>query len=293
MNTISANFELAQGGVTGKDHRPLATGSQDASACLVGPDHLIALVCDGCGSGPHSEVGAQIGARIFAQNVKKQLVLLDDSRDDKLPSAEMVLRLLNKARDGTLRLISLLSDNMDSSFSRMIDDYFLFTIIGAIIYKGAALFFSFGDGVIIINGEIIQSGSFPDNKPPYMSYHLIKDHLEASLLPDYLTFRIHRIMPVKELNHCLLATDGLHHFMAAAGKRLPGRTELVGSIDQFWTEDRFFANPDMVRRRLFLTNREVITVSPSSNSLHRELGHLDDDTTLIVVRRKIIPEEAT
>ncbi len=286
MNTISANFELAQGGVTGKDHRPLATGSQDSSAYLIAPESLIAVICDGCGSEPHSEIGAQLGAKLFVQSLAKQLSI-------DLSSEEGARRILNRARDGTLRLISLLADNMGPSFIKIINNYFLFTMVGVVVYRDTALFFSFGDGVIVINGEVIQLGPFPDNKPPYMGYHLIKDQLETSLPPDYLTFRIHRIMPIEQLNHCLIATDGLHHFMAAAEKRLPGKIELVGSVDQFWTQDKFFANPDMVRRRLFLANREVVTISPSGSSLHRELGHLDDDATLIVVRRKMISEEAT
>ena len=285
-NNISAIFELAQGGVYGKDHRPIATGSQDSSAHLINLESMIAVVCDGCGSEPHSEVGAQVGARLFVQSLAKQLTT-------DLSSEEDARRILNRARDGALRLISLLADNMGSNFMQIINNYFLFTMVGMAVYRDKALFFSFGDGVIIINGETIQLGPFPDNKPPYMSYHLIRDRLETSLPPDYLDFRIHRLMPIEQLNHCLLGTDGLHHFMAAAGEKLPGRNEPVGPIDQFWTQDRFFRNPDMVRRRLFMTNREVITVPTGNSSLHRELGHLDDDTTLIVVRRKTNTKETT
>ncbi|MDO8622315.1 MAG: protein phosphatase 2C domain-containing protein, partial [bacterium] len=55
------------------------------------------------------------------------------------------------------------------------------------------------------------------------------------------------------------------------------------SIDQFWTDDRYFRNPDMVRRRLTLVNREAVRAE--NGMLARTPGLLPDDTTLVVIRR--------
>ena len=49
---------------------------------------------------------------------------------------------------------------------------------------------------------------------------------------------------------------------------------MVGPLSQFWADDAFYKNRDMVRRRLAVLNRGA---GP---------GLLADDTTIVVVRRK-------
>src|SRR4051794_26892607 len=63
-------FEVAAGSVPGRDH--LGRGNllagrnnQDAYAWSCSEAGLVAVVCDGCGGGRHSEVGAQLGARLL------------------------------------------------------------------------------------------------------------------------------------------------------------------------------------------------------------------------------------
>jgi len=67
---------------------------------------------------------------------------------------------------------------------------------------------------------------------------------------------------------------------------IPGRSEIVGPISQFWGEDRYFENPDGVRRRLALINNEHQTIDWRKQTIERTAGRLPDDTTLIVIRRK-------
>jgi hypothetical protein len=59
-----------------------------------------------------------------------------------------------------------------------------------------------------------------------------------------------------------------------SSRPIPGRSEDVGPLSQFWTDDAYYENRDMVRRRLAVLNRG------------RHGGLLADDTTLVVVRRK-------
>jgi hypothetical protein len=70
----------------------------------------------------------------------------------------------------------------------------------------------------------------------------------------------------------LVGTDGVLDLEALADRCAAPGAGTVGPLRQFWEDDRFFLNPDMVRRRLTVIGR-----GPS--------GPLPDDTTLIVLRR--------
>ena len=62
-------FQVAGGSVTGRAHAVLGRGNQDAFAWVDDDGVLVAVVCDGCSSGRHSEVGAHLGARLVATAV--------------------------------------------------------------------------------------------------------------------------------------------------------------------------------------------------------------------------------
>src|SRR5215467_2985954 len=76
MNTKEASvtpFEIAGGSVTGRAHVAAGRNNQDAFCWASDADGLVAVVCDGCSSGPHNEVGAQLGARLFVQAATRLL----------------------------------------------------------------------------------------------------------------------------------------------------------------------------------------------------------------------------
>jgi len=70
-----------------------------------------------------------------------------------------------------------------------------------------------------------------------------------------------------------------------ADRPLPGKTELVGEVSQCWQNDRHFKNPDMVRRRLSLINKDITHLDPQTQHLVKHPGLLPDDTTLVAIRR--------
>src|SRR3954469_3315736 len=69
MNTISA----AGAAVTGARHLRMARNGQDAVATWVGGGAAAAVVCDGCGSGTSSEVGARLGAQLVIAAIAARL----------------------------------------------------------------------------------------------------------------------------------------------------------------------------------------------------------------------------
>lgn len=284
-------FEVTNGTTIGKEHRWDVRNNQDGSCCYISDEMLIAVVCDGCSESQHSEVGAQIGARLlvnaifqtintFFQNPKFPVKFpIRNSSEIQSSSFWWILK------ENVLENIKNISEKIENNAGQTIKDFFVFTIVGALLFREQAVFFSFGDGIIAVNGEIQKIGPFEDNEPPYIAYGLVKNSF-ATKHSDLMQFQIHKSLPVGEVQSFLIGTDGVTDLIESAGKKMPGKNELVGPLSQFWEKDDYFKNPDSVRRKLSLVNREIVKINQTEVSLERETGHLKDDTTIIVGRRK-------
>lgn len=259
---MKGSFEVAGGSITGRNHCLVGKNNQDAYYSLRSELATIAVVCDGCGSGKHSEVGAKLGARLIVETINQKLNQLN------LPD---FWQQLTEEIQHKLKSIATTFTN-ENSLPYIVHEYFLFTVVGALVTPSETLIFSIGDGVIALNGKIKQIGPFPGNAPPYLGYGLLENS-------DFNNFQIHHQISTYQIESILIGTDGVIDIIKSASFALPGNRENVGLISQFWQEDRYFKNPDMVRRRLSLINREVTKLN------FREVGLLPDDTTLIVIRK--------
>ncbi len=265
-------FEIASGTTAGKDHRFSGKNNQDAVYSRITDDFIVGVVCDGCGSSKHSEVGAKIGCRLILQAVADQL-----HRSGQLQ--------LKRVQNDILAELYVIAKSMGDSLSEVVTDYFLFTTVGVVISDSGASFFSLGDGIIIVNGEITQIGPFPNNEPPYLAYGIVHSSLQDTS-PELLQFQINRHIPIGELNSFLIGSDGAVDINRVSNRTLPGKTELVGLISQFWESDRFFNNPDNVNRRFRLINEDHMRPNWETRRVFTESGLLSDDTTILVGRRK-------
>ncbi|NEQ99999.1 MAG: protein phosphatase 2C domain-containing protein, partial [Cyanothece sp. SIO2G6] len=169
------------------------------------------------------------------------------------------------------------------SMTTFISDYLLFTVIGVVITPELTTIFGAGDGVFALNGELVSIGPFANNAPPYLAY-LLADKI-PNLSPNFSDIKVYRQVLTTTVQSILIGSDGIGDWGAIAQHPLPGKSELVGDLSQFWCEDRYFKNPDMVRRRLTLINRESVKADWSQQQLIKTGGLLPDDTTLVVLRR--------
>lgn len=260
-------LEIAAGSTIGREHRRLGRNNQDAWFVWQQPELTVAVVCDGCGSSPHSEVGAQVGARLtalaIAQQPPAQASDLGSDRYWAAVGAAVLAQLESWA-------IALGGDR-----SQVARDYFLFAILAAVVTPEAVAIAHCGDGIVALNGTVTQL-RFPDNAPPYLGYRLIAPHRTE------FGFQVQPWLPRAEWRSLLIGSDGVADWLAAEGRSLPGKPELVGSLAQFWQQDRYFRNPDQIRRQLTLANRDV-----SAAGQLRQGGLLPDDTTLVVLRAKV------
>ena len=54
-------FECASGSMIGRNHVLAGKNNQDAFRVVMREQHIIAVVCDSCDRGKHSEVGVKLG----------------------------------------------------------------------------------------------------------------------------------------------------------------------------------------------------------------------------------------
>lgn len=276
-------IEFARGSIVGRDHLYIGTGrrkvlvgksNQDAYLIFFTRDYFLALVLDGCGSGAHSEVGANEVAALLMQAFENYLRY-------HVPGVAM----FDRVRQDVLAEIRVRANSMGSSLSRIINDYYLFTVMGTYIDRSHTVVFSLGDGVFFVNGEMTEIGPFPKNEPPYMAYAITGSPL-TNEHSELLNFQIQREFSTDDLQTLLIGTDGVPYLIEAENQTIPGRTELVGPVSQFWTEDKYYSNPFALQRRLNMINRDHVSADWESRKIIEECGRLRDDTTLVVIRRK-------
>lgn len=268
--------KVAFGTVTGRDHVRGLRNNQDALAVQQSAQGTVLVVCDGCSSGAHSEVGSQLGARLVCSEVSASLAVFHDFRTEGV---------VERVRQNMLEHIRRVASAMGGSFSKTINDYFLFTVLVAIIGTEVTDIMSIGDGVYAINGEVVTIGPFEGNAPPYPAYSLTGSSL-ADQRPGFLKFTLQETCATKDVTSLLIGTDGVRDIINIADRAIPGRTELVGPLSQFWEGERYFGdNPYLLARRLNQINpsQPVVRVQEDGGIVRFE-GLLPDDTTLVVAR---------
>jgi hypothetical protein len=276
------SFELAGGTILGRKHFLDKSNNQDAFYFEQKPELTVAFVCDGCGDKPtaaFSEIGAQIGIRLLTNATLKIAKRL--SINSQFSKKESVW-FWEQVRQEVLSMIRVLANQMGENQLEIVAKYFLFTTVGVLIAPYWTEFVSIGDGMIFINGQKIEIGPFSGNMPPYLGYDL----LQTSIDPEMLLFKVQASLPTEELNSFLIGCDGLIDLVEAKESIIPINGEKVGFISQFWEDDLFFKNPFNITRRLTVINRDRPTLNLSQGKIEIHRGLLNDDTTLVVGRRK-------
>ena len=245
----SARILICAGSVIGREHLRLGRNNQDGAAVLEKDGIAVAVVTDGCGSGPSSEVGARLGARFLARRI------LSEARKNGLTT-----ELPSRVCEGLVSFLFTVARGLDLEGESLGDDVaqqLLFTFQCAVMDGERALVFGVGDGVVAVDDAVTVLEPGAGNAPAYLAYRLVPQ----SLLP--LDFRAHAATaPV--LHHfgpaslVALATDGL------SGK---GAELLALSSD-----DSVWKNPFQLGRRL-----NVLAARPGEG--------LSDDTTVALVKR--------
>ncbi|MCK5415826.1 protein phosphatase 2C domain-containing protein [Candidatus Parcubacteria bacterium] len=271
-------IEIATATIQGRSHREMNKNNQDAFYVINRPDMVIGLVADGCGSCVQSEVGANLVVKMIVCLIEKNYFSGQDFND-----------LLEKVRLDSLAQFRVLINQLGLNFSKTVNDFFLFTLVGFVLTRDAVVIFSLGDGVVMVNDEIVNLGPFPKNEPPYLMYGLIKSSLQNQI-DDLLKFKILKNLKFNEFEQMVIGTDGVMDLINKQGKNIPGKKTVIPDFNDFVKDDALFRNSDLLRRKLSLTNRNVVKYQRNPQGyivdIVSEKGLLEDDTTLIIVRKR-------
>ncbi|MEO8707175.1 MAG: protein phosphatase 2C domain-containing protein, partial [Kofleriaceae bacterium] len=167
MDTISA-----AAAVTGARHLRTARNGQDAAVAWSGDRTGVAVVCDGCGSGASSEVGARLGAQLVLALIRQQLA--------HAPAPE----IWPAVRAKLVAELARIADAMPGPRDQVVHDHFLFTIVAAVRRDDDVCVWALGDGAYAFGDRAHVLGPFADNQPPYAGYDLLgmpqPSHLEVA-----------------------------------------------------------------------------------------------------------------
>jgi hypothetical protein len=266
-------FELAAATVPGRAHQLAGRNNQDAFVVRRWEGGFVAVVCDGCGSSPRSEVGALAGSGLVAAELLRGLEAGEDPAGDSF---------WDNARERVLARLAGLADALGGDRVQTVLEYLLFTAVGAVGTRDTVCAFSAGDGVLAVNGEVLHLEPLPGNEPPYLAYALLPRR-PRSIPEELLRFHVHRRLPARELRTLLAGTDGAGELARLADRPLPGAAERVAPVEALFHQDLLFRNPDALRRYLARVGRDRARVE--RGALVQQAGLLQDDTTLVLVRR--------
>jgi hypothetical protein len=266
------NFKFADASIIGTMHDQMGRNNQDCGILRVEDDFSVGVVCDGCGSTMFSEVGATLGSQLAVEFLAIQMRVGIYNLEQEGPTNALLNRTYSFVRDSIAKTIGSIQLSEDA-FLRLVQNNFLFTLVGFVIGKKYAMAFSIGDGYIKVNDEEV-SIKEPDNMPTYLAYSLTPEREKWDTMPK-MRYRL----PTEEVESIVIATDGIDDFIGSANRPLPGKIqECVPSLEDILRNDTYFTAPIKLQRLLAKMN-------PITRPSVRAQGLLKDDTTIIMARR--------
>lgn len=258
-------IQVTGGTVLGSSHQEDRKNNQDAFYFRSTEKIVAGFVADGCGSSAFSEFGARIGARLATE----LMISHYDCFTDPVGHEEFIAkRVTIDMRDRITTIVKMMGP--ESDHGRILVEHFLFTLVGFVVTPYCAVIYTLGDGSYKVNTDpVVNLGPFPNNTPPYLAYGLLKssiDPAECFIKPATC---------ISNFESIIVGTDGIGSITTEFGD---------GALTAF-TQDRMFKNTDMVRRRLWQLNENKVNVNWDNRTYGIKHGALDDDTTLIVVRK--------
>lgn len=261
--------------VSGARHLRIGRNGQDAAASWVAgrePGDLGAVVvCDGCGSGASSEVGARLGAQLVLGAITRQL----EERGAVERGALDHTVMWDRVRADVVRSLETLVRSMPGAREQIVHDHFLFTTIAAVMVGDEIAVWAIGDGAYAIDGRVRELGPFENNQPPYLAYDLLGEPQVAHL-------------EIARGSSVIVATDGVAEIgldLLAGGDRAPHSLQESCALDVRRPCDRFVAHPDALRRQLAIMARSSERVDWDARRVVRTPALLQDDGAVAMLVR--------
>ncbi|MBK9034201.1 MAG: protein phosphatase 2C domain-containing protein [Myxococcales bacterium] len=256
---VGGDLEIAAGSVAGWVHRRIGRPNQDAARVLRTAGGVAIAVCDGCGSGSRSEIGATIGARLWTQIVAERL-------RDGGPIAAGDFQAMAAT---VLDRLAVVAAAMGGDLAEVTREHLLFTSLVAAITDDQVAVAALGDGVVALGDVVHVLGPFEDNAPPYLT--------EAWFGPPRTLATW--VRGRAEIDRLVLATDGAVPLVAPRDGRAAAPT-----LDELAGIEAIYKNPFALERRLRLLADDGLEIDWEAHRTSRRAAYLDDDTTAVIVR---------
>lgn len=235
--------------VAGARHLRAGRNGQDAAAVWSGTGRGAAVVCDGCGSGAFSEVGARLGSQLAIRIVVDEL--------GRGASPREVWPAVRARLGGELERIA---DAMGGDRERVVHEHFLFTVIAAAWSGDEVAVWALGDGGYAFGDRVVELGPFDNNQPPYLGYDLLGDPSPA-----------HLEVASASCGRVVVATDGVVEI---------GLGGLV--------EPKHFDHPDALRRKLSLLATSSQRIDWDARRVVRAPAVLQDDGAIAALAWRVM-----
>lgn len=252
------DLAIAAGSVAGWVHRRVGRPNQDAARVVRTSAGVAIAVCDGCGSGSRSEIGAAIGARVWTQAIAARL-----RAGGAFTPADF-----EALATSVLERLAVVAATMGDDLAEVTREHFLFTSLVAAVTDDQVAVAAVGDGVVVLGDVVHVLGPFADNAPPYLT--------EAWFGPPRALATWTRSRA--EIDRLVLATDGAMPLVAAPDGRAAPR------LDELAADDVIYKNPYALERRLRLLADDGLHIDWDAHRTFRRGALLDDDTTAVCVR---------
>jgi hypothetical protein len=192
----------------GHYHLSRGANCQDASNVIISDGLICGIGCDGCGEGNNSEVGAQLLCHYALGEINHfhSLGYVADQIVNQLFGS--IIRFIQVQILQIPRLLSLTLPEYHDAVACYIKHYWLATIVGFVIQEDIGIIFSCGDGIYVIDSEIVHIDQ--NNTPQYIAYCALPHQKIITLdaIPD--KFTIHKFEP-KAVSRIMVASDGFDH----------------------------------------------------------------------------------
>ncbi len=254
-NQILTAYGTTAGSGHKNPHGPGATNNHDAvQPILVNEKVVGGVICDGCGSMPHSEIGSQFGAKAIADIVADEYV-----KNKPIQWKEVTKKALEQIKRGA-RLYKSKTETLEDA----IKEYFLFTVVIAVVRDNKVIIAACGDGIFMHDDDIWEIAIPIKNAPPYLAYNLIPSKYKAH--PDFLDICYVDSVPLEKIKKSIIiGSDGLSELASAS------------------TSD--------LHHPIFMTDKKRLTLWLQAQVHKQDNVTLHDDVSAFIIRPKAVQEK--
>lgn len=191
-----SNLRVRYGRIIGRNHMQRQQNCQDSLTVIETESLAIGVICDGCGSGSSSEVGAILASSFLAEEAAKAL-------ENGTPLSELTVYLCTKLQTMLSWFIAVMQPDDLSAF---VQEHLLFTVLGFAVHKDTqdVLIWAAGDGWVLMDDQFQHRDQ--QNTPEYPAYALLP---HSSLRRSHAELAFETIKVPHNWKRFAIASDGL------------------------------------------------------------------------------------